>query len=148
MNYDTNVKATLAINKIDTDSFSKEMINKYYHLLRTDEDTHVQIFVEKNEGTTPLIPWSFKNEALDFSNKFKEFLETQKEDVTIDRFILDINKILTGNLSLHTRPTQVETLLNNLMIDLSKQKPLCKKGQAYMISFSFPVGMGVYIYAY
>ena len=88
-----------------------------------------------------------KNDATEFSNKFKEFLEKRKEDVTIDQFILDINKILTGKLSLHVRPTQVKTLLDNLMFELSKEEPLCEKGGIYMISFSFPVGTATYIYA-
>ena len=45
MNYNTNVKATLVIDNINY-SFSKEMIHKYYHLLRTDQDTHV-MWLEK-----------------------------------------------------------------------------------------------------
>lgn len=146
MNYNTNVKTTLVIDNINY-SFSKEMIHKYYHLLRTDQDTHVQIYVEKEDGMTPLIVCGLKNDATEFSNKFKEFLEKRKEDVTIDQFILDVNKILTGKLSLHVRPTQVKTLLDNLMFELSKEEPLCEKGEIYMIPFSFPVGTATYIYA-
>lgn len=145
MNDNTNVKATLVIDNINY-AFSKEMIHKYYHPLRTDQDTHVQVYVEKEDGVAPLIFCGVKNDASEFSNKFKEFLKKRKENVTIDQFILDVNKILTGKLSLHVRPTQVKTLLDNLMLELSKEEPLCEKGGTYMISFSFPVGTATYIY--
>lgn len=145
MNYNANVKATLVIDNINY-SLSKATIHKDYHLLRTDQDTHVQVYVVKEDSMTPVIVCGVKNDASEFSDKFKEFLEKRKEDVTIDQFILDVNKILTGKLSLHVRPTQVKTLLDNLMLELSKEEPLCEKGGTYMISFSFPVGMATYIY--